>query len=288
MYARENKLTAWNIGIAMAALFIGGSMGPLQKLEHVGFSQIYNAINNIGIASYYQGLTLHAVLNALVWTTFFIVGFFTFVIPRSLKKELTHPKVNIAALIIMAVGLVLAAIPILMNLATVLFTFYPPLQASPLFYIGLTLVVVGSWIAGFGYYFTYVAWRKENPGVQTPLIALGSIITMVMWQFATLGVATEMIWLLIPWSLGWVEGIDPQLARTFFWFTGHPLVYFWLLPAYVSWYGMVPKQAGGKLSAIHWRGWSSGCSWPFPFRSVCITSTSIPACRPAGRWFTPC
>lgn len=247
MYARENKLTAWNIGIAMVALFVGGSMGPLQKLEHVGFSQIYNAINNIGIASYYQGLTLHAVLNALVWTTFFIVGFFTFVIPRSLKKELTHPKVNIAALIIMAVGLVLAAIPILMNLATVLFTFYPPLQASPLFYIGLTLVVVGSWIAGFGYYFTYVAWRKENPGVQTPLIALGSIITMVMWQFATLGVATEMIWLLIPWSLGWVEGIDPQLARTFFWFTGHPLVYFWLLPAYVSWYGMVPKQAGGKL-----------------------------------------
>ena len=37
------------------------------------------------------------------------------------------------------------------------------------------------------------------------------------------------------------------MARTYFWFTGHPLVYFWLLPAYVSWYGMLPKQAGGKL-----------------------------------------
>jgi cytochrome c oxidase subunit 1 len=37
------------------------------------------------------------------------------------------------------------------------------------------------------------------------------------------------------------------LARTLFWFTGHPIVYFWLLPAYVSWYGMLPRQAGGKV-----------------------------------------
>ena len=29
--------------------------------------------------------------------------------------------------------------------ATVLYTFYPPLQAHPAFYIGLTMVVVGSW-----------------------------------------------------------------------------------------------------------------------------------------------
>ncbi len=70
---------------------------------------------------------------------------------------------------------------------------------------------------------------------------------MFMWQIATLGVATEILFQIIPWSLGLVEGIDPTLARTFFWFFGHPLVYFWLLPAYVSWYAMLPKQAGGKM-----------------------------------------
>jgi cytochrome c oxidase subunit 1 len=54
--------------------------------------------------------------------------------------------------------------------------------------------------------------------------------------------------MLLPWSLGLIEGVDPQLARTYFWFTGHPLVYFWLLPAYISWYAMLPKQAGnGKM-----------------------------------------
>jgi len=246
MYKTSDKLTAWYIGIGMAALFVGGSLGPLQKLEHVGIN-LYSTLNKIGLASYYQGLTIHAVLNALVWTTFFIVGFFTFIIPRSLNKPLTMPKLNLLSLILMVVGLVMAAVPILMNLATVLFTFYPPLKANPFFYIGLVLVVVGSWVGGYGFYATYLAWRKENKGVQTPLIALGSIITMVMWQIATLGIATELLVFVIPWSMGLIAGTDPQLDRTFFWFTGHPLVYFWLLPAYISWYCMVPKQAGGKL-----------------------------------------
>ncbi|HEY0782461.1 MAG TPA: cbb3-type cytochrome c oxidase subunit I, partial [Thermoanaerobaculia bacterium] len=41
--------------------------------------------------------------------------------------------------------------------------------------------------------------------------------------------------------------IDPLLARTWFWWFGHPLVYFWLLPAYVIWYTVLPRIAGGRL-----------------------------------------
>ncbi len=246
MYARENRLTAINLFIAMTALFIGGFFGPLQKLEYVGINA-YTTLNSLGIKSYYQGLTIHGILNALVWTTFFIVGFFTFALTRSLKKELNYPKLNIVGLIIMVLGLLMATVMVLWNLATVLYTMYPPMEASPVFYIGMTLVVVGSWICGYGFIALLLSWRKENKGEKTPLIALGVVITMVMWQIATLGVAVEMLFMVIPWSLGLVEFIDPQLARTFFWFFGHPLVYFWLLPAYVSWYFMLPKQVGGKL-----------------------------------------
>ena len=254
-FKREDRLTAWFITIAMIALFIGGSMGPLQKLEHVGINW-YPALAKIGIGSvriqsYYQGLTAHGVLNALVWTTFFIVGFFTYAIPRSLGRPLKRPRINLLALVLMIAGLVMAAIPILTNMASVLYTFYPPMKASVFFYLGLVLVVVGSWVAGLGYYVTYWQWRKDNPGQKTPFIALAAIITMVMWQIATLGIAVEILVLIIPWVLGWTDGTDPQLARTFFWFTGHPLVYFWLLPAYVSWYAMLPKQAGGKMFSEH-------------------------------------
>jgi len=241
----EERLAAWHIGIALAALFLGTWFGPLQVLEHAGIN-LYGKLAP-GIKSYYQGLTLHGVLNALVYTTFFITGFLTFATVHSLKTGLRFPWVNVLGLWLMAAGLLMTAVPLLLDNATVLYTFYPPLQASPLFYIGLTLVVVGSWVEGFGLYFTLAAWRATHPDERTPFIAFGSVITMVMWQIASLGIAAEMLALLIPWSLGWVRGTDPLLARTLFWFTGHPIVYFWLLPAYVSWYGMLPKQAGGKL-----------------------------------------
>ena len=240
-----DRLTGWNITIAMAALSIGVLLGILQGLEHATVD-LYPYIAPL-VHSYYQGLTMHGVLNALVWTTFFIVGFFTYALPRSLDRPLRYPWVNRLALVIMIVGLVMAAIPMLLDYATVLYTFYPPMQAHWAFYLGLTLVVVGSWTVGYGFYFTYGAWRKENPGQTTPVIALMILITMVLWQLCTLGVAAEILTLLLPWSLGLVEGTDPLMARTLFWFFGHPLVYFWLLPAYVSWYAMLPAQTDGKM-----------------------------------------
>jgi cytochrome c oxidase subunit 1 len=41
--------------------------------------------------------------------------------------------------------------------------------------------------------------------------------------------------------------VNVVLSRTLFWFFGHPLVYFWLLPTYVLYYTMLPRLAGGKL-----------------------------------------
>src|SRR5690606_11179118 len=52
---------------------------------------------------------------------------------------------------------------------------------------------------------------------------------------------------LLPWSLGEERTVNPLLTRSLFWLSGHPLVYFWLLPAYLSWYTMLPAQVGGRL-----------------------------------------
>ncbi len=242
---RERRFIGAHVAVAIAALMVGSLMGPLQAFQFSGLD-LYPYLDPI-IRSYYQGLTLHGVLNALVWTTFFIVGFTNLTTMKGLGRPLSHPRINQVGFWVMVVGLVTTAIPILTNAATVLYTFYPPLKASWAFYLGLTLVVVGSWIEGLGFYLTLAAWRRENRGVRSPFIALGGIINAAMWQIATLGIAVEILTMLLPWSLGLIDATDPELARTYFWFTGHPLVYFWLLPAYVSWYGMLPKQAGGKL-----------------------------------------
>jgi cytochrome c oxidase subunit 1 len=241
----EKRFVGLHLAVAFVALFIGSLMGPLQAFQFSGID-LYGLLDPL-IKSYYQGLTLHGVLNALVFTTFFIVGFTNLTTIKGLNRPLRYPLINKIGFWVMVVGLVMTAIPILTNSASVLYTFYPPLKASWAFYLGLTLVVVGSWIEGLGFYLTLGAWRKEFPGVRSPLVSLSNIINMAMWQIATLGVAVEILTMLLPWSLGLVDGTDPTLARTYFWFTGHPLVYFWLLPAYSSWYAMLPKQAGGKL-----------------------------------------
>ena len=241
----DKRFIGWHMLVAIVALLIGSLFGPLQALEFSGWD-LYKYLSPL-LESYYQGLTIHGVLNALVWTTFFIVGFTHLTTVKGLERPLSHPRLNRVGFITMLVGLVTTGVPMLIGEATVLFTFYPPLKASWAFYAGLTLVVVGSWIEGWGFMLTLRAWRKDNPGVRSPFISLAGVLNMVMWQIATLGVAILILSMLLPWSLGIIDATDPQLARTYFWFTGHPLVYFWLLPAYVSWYGMLPKQAGGKL-----------------------------------------
>ena len=244
--AGEKKFIGSHLLVAILALAVGSLFGPLQAFEHAGWD-FYVYLKPF-IKSYYQGLTVHGVLNALVWTTFFIMGFLTFNVIFGLKRPLKNMALNKVGFWMMVVGVVAAAIPILANQATVLFTFYPPLKANWAFYVGLTLVVVGSWVEGWGLFMTFAAWRKENPDERSPFIAFGSVVTALLWQICTLGVAVEILTMLLPWSLGLIEGVDPQLARTYFWFTGHPLVYFWLLPAYISWYAMLPKQAGnGKM-----------------------------------------
>jgi cytochrome c oxidase subunit 1 len=76
---------------------------------------------------------------------------------------------------------------------------------------------------------------------------LGTLINFIIWFVCTLAVAYEVLVLLLPWSIGWTPTVNVSLARTLFWFFGHALVYFWLLPAYIMFYTMLPKLAGGKL-----------------------------------------
>jgi cytochrome c oxidase subunit 1 len=131
--------------------------------------------------------------------------------------------------------------------AAVLYTFYPPLQAHPLFYIGAALLVVGSCLAAADWFWSFRKWRRNNPDATIPLQTYMVLFTMLMWYICSIGVALEVVVLLIPWSLGLVTNIDPLLPRTLFWYFGHAVVYFWLLPAYFVWYSILPKLSGGRL-----------------------------------------
>ena len=235
------SLAGTHIGVAVAAFAVASSMGVLQALS-IADIQFPGRSESL----YYISVTAHGVLMALVFTTFFIMGL-GYVLAQEELGRITGRGAAWFGFWLAAAGSVAAAITILRGQSTVLYTFYPPLQAHPLFYIGATCLVIGSWIWGAVIIASYRSWRRENVGVATPLSIHGILATIIIWYLATAGLAIEVLGMLIPWSLHWVKTIDPLLARTYFWWFGHPLVYFWLLPAYVLWYTVLPKVAGGKL-----------------------------------------
>ncbi|HYS07404.1 MAG TPA: cbb3-type cytochrome c oxidase subunit I [Myxococcales bacterium] len=228
--------------LPLALTIFGVYHGVLQVLYRSGVIQ---DVSFLGI-DYYQGLTAHGVINAVVLTTFFAVGFGNAVISQTLDRGVSLPGAR-AGLGLMVVGTLVAAWPIFTGKANVLYTFYAPLKAHPLFYIGVVLLVVGSWVSFWAWIPGYLRWRRNHAGLKTPLAAVGIFATFIIWQICTLPAAYEIIVQLIPWSLGWTPGVNVVLSRLLFWFFGHPLVYFWLLPAYVMYYTTLPQLAGGKL-----------------------------------------
>lgn len=239
---QEGKLIKVHLFIAFLALAIGGFAGLLQVLVKTG--KVVLPFN----ISYYQVLTVHGVLLALVFTTFFIFGFMFAAVSKTAGTFST--KMLLLAwtgFFLMLAGTIMAAWMILMNKATVLYTFYAPLQAHAIFYIGLALFFIGTWLEGLAIILHYTIWKKTHKNMLSPLLTFMAVVNSTMWIIASFGVAGSIIFQLIPWSLGWHSTVNVAISRTLFWYFGHPLVYFWLLSAYMAWYVVIPKVIGWKL-----------------------------------------
>ncbi len=239
----QTTLIRWFIYLAFTLLIAGIFHGFAQSLSYAGIDVMGWFP---GLSNYYQGLTVHGVLNVLVFTFGFSNGFLSLTTARGLNRPLNYPLL-FASFWTFFLGIAFAGYAMLSNQASVLFTMYAPLQAHWSYYLGAALLVVSTWLTAANLFVTLAAWRRENPGVRIPLMAYMSVATYGMWVLASLGVAASVLIFLLPWSLGLVAGTDALVNRTLFWYSGHAIVYFWLLPAYVSWYAMIPRQVDGKL-----------------------------------------
>ncbi|WP_404335483.1 b(o/a)3-type cytochrome-c oxidase subunit 1 [Planococcus rifietoensis] len=238
----ERKIALWHLGVAYSAFLIGTLMGVLQVFIR------NDALQLPAWLDYYQILTAHGVLLALIYTTFFIFAFFITGMSKSLGSF--GPKVRLFSWIglwVTLLGTVMATVMIVAGEASVLYTFYAPLKANGFYYVGLALVIVGTWISSFALVGHYMVWRRNNKGQLSPLFAFMTVTTIVLWIIACLGVVATVLFQYIPWAFGWTDTINVELSRSLFWYFGHPLVYFWLLPAYIAWYTIVPKLLGVKV-----------------------------------------
>ena len=249
--AREDWYARVTIVVAFTALLLGGIFGVLQVISRTPYwPNLYGVLQGLGVGAsadelYYRGLTAHGVLLAVVLTTFYIVGLSAYLTPRVLGVNIKPVLLN-ASLAMMVVGTVLAAIAIVMGWANVLYTFYLPIVGHPLFYIGAALLILGSWVFAAGVFIAYLEWRRANPGLGIPVPFFGILTSFIVWIMATTPLVFIVLKNHIPASvLGW--STDALETRLFFWWFGHALVYFWLVPAITLWYYYVPKALGVPL-----------------------------------------
>src|SRR6476620_6855031 len=98
------QLIYWELGIPIALLTIGIYHGLMQTVYRAGVIH-QSSFTHI---DYYQGLTLHGVINAIVLTTFFAVAFghacMTFFLKREPNKTLSW-----GSFFLMIIGTLMAA-----------------------------------------------------------------------------------------------------------------------------------------------------------------------------------
>lgn len=236
------RLCLAHFWVAFAAFAFACALGVWQMWARTPLEAPAHTASN-----YFRSVTLHGVAMAYVLTTFFIMAFGYYVAETALEKPMPGRRYAWGAFWLAMVGVVMTVLAIVSGNASVLFTFYPPLTATPWYYIGLVLVVVASWAWCLLMIFAMRDWKRVNPGKPVPLAMFATVANAVMWLWTTVGVAAELIFQVIPAAFGWTQTIDVGLSRTLFSWTLHAIVYFWLFPSYIAFYTLAPRAAGGRL-----------------------------------------
>jgi cytochrome c oxidase subunit 1 len=237
-----NRLVLAHFWVAFVAFLGAIVLGEWQMFVRSPLSEWVNNPEH-----YYRSVTGHGTVMAYVLPTLVAMGFGYALTELALKRPLIGLRWAWGGFWMVIAGTALAALTMALGKASVLYTFYPPMIASPFYYLGVVLVVVGSWIWVALMSINLRAWRKENPKATVPLAMYGNVAGAYLWAWTSVGAAAEVLVLILPASLGLTDTINAGLARVLFSWTLHAIVYFWLMPAYIAFYSIVPRAIGGRL-----------------------------------------
>jgi cytochrome c oxidase subunit 1 len=238
----SSRLALYHYWVAFAVFLPAVVLGAWQMLMRSPLPAPLDDPN-----AYYISVTLHGTAMAYVVTTFFAMGFGYAVTATSLGRPIRGTTAAWIGFGICSIGTLMAVIIVLSGRATVLYTFYPPLLGSTWYYFGVLLLVGGSMIWVVLMIYNMATWKRDNPGEPVPLAMFAITATALLWAWAASGVVVELLGVILPRALGLTTQIDAGLARTLFSVTLHAIVYFWLMPAYIAFYTLVPQAAGGRL-----------------------------------------
>lgn len=236
------KLVLAHFWVAFIAFFIAILLGEWQMYIR---SPLAAWVNNP--EHYYRSVTGHGTVMGYVLPTLVAMGFGYAITELTLKRPLIGIRWAWAGFWLVIAGTLTAGLTTAAGKASVLYTFYPPMIASSFYYIGVVLVVVGSWVWVALMSVNLYRWKKDNPDTTVPLAMYGNVAGAYLWAWTSVGAALEILTLILPASMGFTDTINAGLARVLFSWTLHAIVYFWLMPAYIAFYTLFPRAIGGRL-----------------------------------------
>jgi cytochrome c oxidase subunit 1 len=206
----------------------------------------WQAVHLLPADLFYRFLTLHGLNMLIFFIIFFEMAVLYFAGPVLLGSRLPAPRAGWLAFALMVAGMLMVNTMVLRGQADVLFTSYPPLQAHPLYYLGIILFAVGALIVTAHFFATLVVARREKAYQGSiPLVSFGALTAAIIAVITLLHGAAIYIPTLL-WSLG-LMGMDPQIYRMVWWGLGHSSQQI-NVAAHVSlWYLLAALTVGGVV-----------------------------------------
>jgi cytochrome c oxidase subunit 1 len=206
----------------------------------------WQAVHLLPADLFYRFLTLHGLNMLIFFIIFFEMAVLYFAGPVLLGSRLPAPKAGWLAFGLMVAGMLMVNTMVLQGRADVLFTSYPPLQAHPLYYLGMILFAVGALIVTLHFFATLVVAKREGAYQGSiPLVSFGALTAAIIAVITLLHGAVIYIPALL-WSLGYM-GMDAQIYRMVWWGLGHSSQQINVSAHVAIWYLMAALTVGGVV-----------------------------------------
>jgi len=199
----SSKLVLAHFWAAFAALALAIPLGAWQMLVR---SPLHRWVDP---ERYYIAVTAHGSTLAYVFPTLVAMGFGYAVCAVSLGRPMHGLRLAWASLWLVLAGAATALLTVAAGKATVLYTFYPPLLASAWYYLGILTAIGGSWIWVGLMVSHFRRWKRDHPGLPVPLAMFATTAAALLWAWTSLGVGSEIVFLILPNAFGWTASIDP-------------------------------------------------------------------------------
>ena len=231
---------------SITALMLGGALALALRAE-----LFLPGLQMFDPTSFNGFFTVHGTTMLFLWAIPFAAGVGNYLIPIMVRyKDMAWPKLNAVAFWMIPVGAAL----VWLGFSDTGWTAYPPYSiirapgpAAEMWIFGLKILGISSILGSINFIVTILKCRHPDMSIMKMSLFAWSILSISFMTIVAVPTFAASLIMLYTDRLG-ISGFfnpamggDPIAYQHLFWFTFHPEVYIFLLPAVGMLYEIIPK-----------------------------------------------